>query len=79
LQVGLSIDGLIYPAANSEAEGMNIVLRKELVDENLLWCDLVVMYSMQRNPSNRKQIVFSEASNSCIPDAAGNLKFNAIW
>lgn len=72
------IDGLIYSSSNTKVEGMNIVLRKELIDSGTLYCDIAVMYVMQRNPSIRKNVYFGPASNETRPDHNGNLRFTTI-
>jgi hypothetical protein len=73
------IDGIIYPSANSKAEGMNACLRKETIDNLALECDLAVIYAMQRCPNNPKNITFPLASNESIPDGNGNLHFKNVW
>lgn len=72
------IDGLIYPSANSKAEGMNIVLRKEVVDDQSISIDLVVTYVMQRNPFNPKDISFFYVSDGVRPDRNGKFSFSYI-
>ena len=72
------IDGIIYPSAQTKAEGMNIVLRKELIDNRTLKCDYATMLAMQRDPSNLKHIVFPKASSDTIPDETGRLNFQHI-
>ena len=79
LKYAPEIDGIIYPSAMTRAEGMNIVLRKELVDDGTLKCDYATMMVMQRNPSNAKSITFPQASPNVIPDENGNLNFSHIW
>lgn len=74
-----SIDGIIFPSANTKAEGMNIAFKKSLIDDGLLTCDLVIMYSMLRKSNNDKVIFFNDASKEQEPDENGNFKFNAIW
>jgi len=76
---GVPIDGLIYPSANTGAAGMNIVLRKELIDDKVLVCDYAAMMTMQRNPSDPKNIHFRPASDTVVPDQKGNFRFPAIW
>lgn len=73
------IDGIIYPSANTKAEGMNVCLRKELVDDSSIKCDMAVMSAMQRDASNFKHITFPNVSNESIPDENGDLHFNRIW
>jgi hypothetical protein len=73
------IDGIIYPSSNTKAEGMNICLRKETVDNKSVECDWVAMTALQRNPTNQKDITFQPVSNEIIPDENGDLHFNGIW
>lgn len=56
------IDGIVYPSANTDAAGMNIALKKELVDNGILTMDYVVMSTMQRDPNNKKSITFGRGS-----------------
>lgn len=74
-----NIEGLIYPSANSKAEGMNVVLQKVVVDEYKLDCDMAIMYKMQRTPNNVKEVFFSYVSNEVSPDSNGNFRFTTIY
>ena len=56
---------------------MNIVLTKDFVDKQNVYCDLVVLYSINRNPSNAKNIWFTPMAQA-IPDEFGNLDFKPI-
>ncbi|MFC4233539.1 hypothetical protein ACFOW1_16680 [Parasediminibacterium paludis] len=70
-------DALIYPSANTMGEGMNIVLTKDYIDQKNIWCDLVVLYEINRNVNNPKDIwfiPFAEAN----PDKLGNLIFKQL-
>lgn len=69
------MDGLIYPSANSKAEGMNIVLKKEVVDDGSVYIDHVVTYVMQRNPTNPKSISYFDVSDGVCPDRNGKFAF----
>ncbi len=75
---GLEKDGLMYPSANTEAAGINIVLKKELVDNMTLQCTHAIMFSLQKMPNDPKSIKFMPASDDAIPDKEGQLKFGYI-
>ena len=75
---GKDIDGLIYPSANSKSEGMNIALKKELIDEKQLVCDHTIMFIMLRNPNRSNDIWFPLASSPSEPDSNGNIEFKNI-
>jgi len=70
-------DALIYPSANTKGEGMNIVLTKEYVDNKNIFCDIVVLYTINRNPSDFKNISFMPFAQA-IPDEFGNLEFKPL-
>ncbi len=70
-------DALIYPSANTMGEGMNIVLTKDYVDQKNIWCDLVVLYEINRNINNPKDIWFMPFEEA-IPDKNGNLIFQPL-
>lgn len=70
-------DALIYPSANTEGEGMNIVLTKEYVDRKSMYCDLVVLYKIIRNPDDFKNIRFIPYAQA-KPDENGNLDFKSF-
>ena len=70
-------DALIYPSANTYGEGMNIVLRKEYINNKNIYCDLVVLYVIIRNAKNSKDIRF-ESFAEAKPDELGNLHFKPI-
>jgi hypothetical protein len=75
----IPFDGIAYPSANTEAAGMNIVLRKEIVDDGTLSFYYAVMNIMQRNPNNPKDITFKRGSDDAFPDEEGNFHFNYIY
>lgn len=72
-----SYDALIYPSANTRGEGMNIVLTKDYVDKQNIYCDLVVLYTINRNPNNPKNIWFVPFAQA-TPDKFGNLDFKPL-
>lgn len=69
----LEFDGLVYPSANTEASGMNVVLKKELVNEKIIYCLNATMYLIKRNPYNSDEISFMPASNTTLVKENGNL------
>jgi hypothetical protein len=73
------IDGIIYPSANSKAEGMNICLKKEVIDNSNVEFEFAIMYAMQRSPNNQKSIYYSPASREAFPTLNGNLNWKHIW
>jgi hypothetical protein len=75
---GVLLDGLIYPSANTGAAGMNVVLRKELADANVIKPDYVLMMEMIRDSCDPKKITFDSASEEVIPDTVGNFHFARI-
>ena len=74
-----SYDGLIYPSANTDRAGMNIAIKKERIDNNVLQCDLAIMYSMQRSLNNLRNLKFVPASKIAYAEADGKLDFGPIW
>ena len=56
---------------------MNITLSKEYVDQKNVYCDLVVLYEINRNPNNHKDIWFLPFAQS-TPDELGNLEFRPL-
>ena len=75
---GTILDGLMYPSANTEKAGLNLLLKKDLVDNKILTCDVAMMYSMQRLPYNPKHLQLMPASNEAKPEADGGLRFSTI-
>ncbi len=73
-----SYDGLAYPSANTEGAGFNVVLNTDLVDNNTLFCDLTMMYSIQRVPNNIKGLKCMPASNIVLPGIDGSLDFSGM-
>ena len=71
-------DGLIYPSANTEGAGINLVLKKELIDNRTLRGDVAVMYSIQRSPSNPKHLNAGPASNEAWVAENGEIHFTTI-
>jgi hypothetical protein len=72
-----SYDALIYPSANTKGEGMNIVLTKDYVGKQNIYCDLVVLYAINRSPGNAKDIWFTPLAQA-VPDKLGNLDFKPL-
>lgn len=72
-------DGVIYPSANTEGAGLNVVLKKELIDTRILYCDVAVMYSITRSPSNLKNLSAFPASNDSTAGTEGKLSFTTIY
>ena len=69
----------MYPSANTEADGVNIALNKELADDSSLTFDYVVMNIMQRAPNNPKDISFIRGSEDVFPDENGNFSIQHIF
>lgn len=65
----LMIDGMVYSSANSEKLGTNIVLNKELIDNDTLYCDYVRMYIARRNYSDPTDIWSHPVSDGVQPKA----------
>jgi hypothetical protein len=57
---------------------MNIPLRKETIDDRLVYLDSVIMVSTQKNPANPKQISFPIESDEQKPAKKGNFCSNPI-
>ena len=70
-----NVDGFLYPSANTEAAGLNVVLSKKLIDEKVVFCDYIMMYSIQRDPNDLKSIAFLPSSNPAIPNSDGSINF----
>lgn len=68
------IDGLIYPSANSHAKGMNIVLKKELIDTGVLTCYNVQLGRFARHPQTGAIYMFPISAN-IPPKSDGTLIF----
>lgn len=68
------LHGLIYPSANTKGEGMNIVLEKDFITPQNIYCDVAILYYFQRNPGNPKEISFLPRATG-IPDQNGDIVF----
>jgi len=75
---GLKIDGLLYPSANTEGAGLNLVLKKDLVDDKIMNCTHVVMWAIQRTRNDPKHLKVFPISNGAVPDSEGNFRFTYI-
>jgi hypothetical protein len=69
-------DGLAYPSANTERAGMNVALKRELVDEKILQCSSGTIFSLTRNSENNNKIRVLPCSETSIPDLLGKFSFN---
>lgn len=72
----VQIDGLVYPSANTEAAGINIALKKEIIDNEDLYCDKTIMYKGRRLYDKPRHFYFEGASNEI--DVNGNKDFQFI-
>lgn len=72
-------DGMLYPASNSESAGINIVLKKEVIDENALEVDYVIMQNMKRSLHDKKDITFDTCSRGVIPNENGFFQLKNYW
>jgi hypothetical protein len=75
---GMNLDGLLYPSANTLGAGINLVLKKELVDDGTLICSNVVMYAIERDPGNLTHLRINDISNAASPDQNGNFGFKYV-
>lgn len=73
------LDGLLYPSANTEGAGINIVLQKHVIDSAIIYADKAIMYKAHRNPNNPKHFNFTDASNEADINADGSFCFTNIW
>jgi len=71
----LSFDGLVYPSANTEGAGMNVAIRKELIDDRILNCDLATVWVMIRNPNDNKRLTTYPISNNSTVSKDGGFYF----
>lgn len=73
--VGGQYDGLVYSSANTEGSGMNVALRKELVDNKIIYGDLATIWVMQRNPNDNRHLITYPVSNDSLTSSNGGLHF----
>lgn len=64
------IDGILYPSSNTAGQGLNLVLRKDVIDEKRIICKGVQLIEVKRNV-NGKILNFIEKSNLEFPDKQG--------
>lgn len=75
----IPFDGFMYPSANTEADGVNVALNKELADDGTLVFDYVNITKMIRYPSDAKQLTICLGGNEAFPDKDGNFLINALF
>jgi hypothetical protein len=61
-------DGIAYPSANTERAGINVALKRELVDDKILYCSAATIYSMERKVENKKSFTLIPCSSISFPD-----------
>lgn len=74
----IRLDGLLYPSANTEAGGINIVLQKHVIDNALIFADKAIMYKAQRSTNNSKHFSFVDASNEVDINPDGLISFQYL-
>lgn len=72
-------DGLMFPSANTEGSGINLALKKHLIDHEILMFDSAAMFSIQRNPIKRKSLCIQGASHIAKSRRDGKLDFGPIF
>lgn len=75
----ISFDGFMYPSANTEADGVNVALTKELADDGTLLFDYVNITKMIRHPSNPKKLSICIGGGEAFPDKDGNFLINTLY
>ncbi len=70
------IDGIVYSSANTGKEGTNIVLNKELIDTEILYCDYVQMWIAKRNSKDPTDIWFYPISDGVVPKSDGTFNID---
>lgn len=75
----MPFDGFMYPSANTEADGVNVALNKELADDGTLLFDYVNITKMIRYPSDPKQLLICLGGSEAFPDKDGNFSINALF
>lgn len=70
--------GILYSSAGTENYGLNIVLSKEILDNNYLELNHVIMYKIERNPSNRKDFRIYPCSIGSDVNAKGEYRLTGI-
>ena len=75
----MPFDGFMYPSANTEADGVNVALNKELADDGALLFDYVNITKMIRYPSNPKQLSICPGGGEAFPDKDGNFSINTLF
>jgi hypothetical protein len=77
--LGVNYDGIMYPSANTGGQGINIALKKELVDTGILQFELAMMHSIQRLPNDEKHLNVMPASREAYADENGRIYFPNVW
>lgn len=75
----IPFDGFLYPSANTEADGVNVALNKDLADDGTLKFDYVNITKMIRDPSNPKQLSLCLGGSEVFPDVDGNFSITTLF
>ena len=65
-------------SANTDGAGLNLVLKKDLVDNRILKCTNVVMWAIKRAQNDSKHLNVFPITDAVVPDDKGNFHFPSI-
>lgn len=68
-------DGLAYPSANAEASGINIALRKSMIDDGILEFYCAIVYRLRRDATNKRKLSVLPCSSFASPNLEGLVTF----
>jgi hypothetical protein len=69
-------DGLAYPSANTGGAGMNVALKKSVIDNKILEFYGAMTYRLRKDIDNKKNIKIFPCSDFVTPDSSGKFMFN---
>ncbi|MBC7423948.1 MAG: hypothetical protein H7334_10905 [Ferruginibacter sp.] len=75
MKLSFNFDGLAYPSANTDASGINVALRKSIIDEGILVFYCAIVHRLRRDGTNKKNLSVFPCSDFAFPNPKGLFTF----
>ncbi len=75
MKLPFNFDGLAYPSANTDGSGINVALRKSMIDDGILGFYCAILHRLRRNDKDKRSLSIFPCSDFTFPSLEGLLTF----